>query len=261
MLLKPITVDLCCYPDAVRPLLSGAKLYDSSCSPTARVIFIAKDRGYFLKCAPAGTLKREARMTQYFYEKSLSANVLQYISCEQDWLLTEKIHGDDCTAAKYLDHPKKLCEVLAELLVQLHSLPYADCPVPNHTALYLASAERNYLAGRFDSSFTSDYWGSITRKEAYHTLNKNGHLLHTDTLLHGDYCLPNVILNDWTLSGFIDLDSGGVGDRHVDIFWAVWTLFFNLKTNQYRDRFLDAYGRNRVDEEMLRVVAAIEAFG
>jgi hypothetical protein len=60
--------------------------------------------------------------------------------------------------------------------------------------------------------------------------------------------------------GFIDLGSGGVGDRHVDVFWAVWTLFFNLKTDRYRERFIDAYGREKINEDMLRVVAAIEVF-
>jgi kanamycin kinase len=92
-------------------------------------------------------------------------------------------------------------------------------------------------------------------------VEKRGHLLKTDTLLHGDYCLPNIILNDWEFSGFIDLDHGGVGDRHVDIFWATWTLAWNLKTHNYRERFFDAYGRDKVDEDMLRVVAAVEVFG
>ena len=87
------------------------------------------------------------------------------------------------------------------------------------------------------------------------------HLLKCDVLLHGDYCLPNVMLDDWTFAGFIDLGNGGVGDRHIDLFWGIWSLEFNLKTNQYRERFLDAYGRDRVDEHMLRVVAAAEVFG
>jgi kanamycin kinase len=38
-------------------------------------------------------------------------------------------------------------------------------------------------------------------------------------------------------------------------------LGFNLHTNAYRGRFFDAYGRDRVDEEILRVVAAAEVFG
>ena len=58
-----------------------------------------------------------------------------------------------------------------------------------------------------------------------------------------------------------DLDTGGVGDRHVDLFWGAWTLRYNLGTDAYRDRFFDAYGRDRIDPERLRVVAAAEVFG
>ena len=43
MTLTPVSVHVEEYPAELRPLLSGAKLYDSSCSPEARVIFIDKD--------------------------------------------------------------------------------------------------------------------------------------------------------------------------------------------------------------------------
>lgn len=86
-------------------------------------------------------------------------------------------------------------------------------------------------------------------------------LLQTDTLLHGDYCLPNVVLDDWKLGAFIDLESDGVGDRYLDLFRGAWTLTYNLKTNAYRQRFFDAYGRDRVDRERRHLVAACEMFG
>ena len=45
-------------------------------------------------------------------------------------------------------------------------------------------------------------------------------------------------------------------------FWGgAWTLWFNLKTNKYHDRFLDAYGRDKIDESLLKVIAAAEVFG
>ena len=59
----------------------------------------------------------------------------------------------------------------------------------------------------------------------------------------------------------VRLDSGGVGDRHIDLFWGIWTLFFNLKTSAYCQRYLDVYGRDRVSEDALRTIAAIEVFG
>ena len=92
-------------------------------------------------------------------------------------------------------------------------------------------------------------------------MRENGENLHPEVLLHGDYCLPNIILNGWDFSGFIDLDCAGVGDRHIDLFWGVWTLFYNLKTNAYYDRFLDVYGRELIEPELLRTVAAFEVFG
>ena len=97
--------------------------------------------------------------------------------------------------------------------------------------------------------------------EAWAVVEQHRHLFKNDTLLHGDYCLPNVMLDDWRFSGFIDLGNGGVGDRHVDLFWGAWTLNFNLHTDRYRDRFFDAYVRDKIDLDLLRIVAAAEAFG
>lgn len=261
MTLTPITINTNEYPAELHRLLSNAKLYDSSCSPEARVIFIDKDGGYFVKSAPKGNLEREAALTRYFHGKGLSAEVLSYISDEHDWLLTAKIQGDDLTAPKYLEQPERLCDIFAERLALLHAVDFSDCPIQNHTERYLDRAARNKRAGTFDKSHFPDSFGYTSAEEAWAVVEKHGHLLKTDTLLHGDYCLPNIILDDWRFSGFIDLDSGGVGDRHVDVFWGIWTLWFNLKTDKYRQRFIDAYGRDKVDEEMLLIVAAIEVFG
>lgn len=262
MKLTPVSIDIRRYPVELHPLLSGVKLFDSSCSPEAKVIFIDKDGGYFLKSAPKGSLAREAAMTKYFHSKKLAAEPLAYLSDENDFFLTAKIHGGDCTTDKYMQQPERLCDLLAEQLLYLHEQDFTDCPVPNHTEIYLAGAERNKRLGYFDNNlFLEKSFRHTSAEEAWTVVEKQGHLLQTDTLLHGDYCLPNIILDDWSFAGFIDLDNSGVGDRHVDLFWATWTLFFNFKTDKYRQRFIDAYGRGRVDEELLHLVAAAEVFG
>lgn len=249
------------FPAFLHPLLSSAPVYDSSCSPMARVWFIDKDGGYYLKTAPKGSLQKEAALTRFFHSKSLSAEVLAYESLEKDWLLTTRIPGEDCIFPAYLEQPKKLCDTTAELLRQLHSTDHSSCPIPDRTADYLASARRNYENGAFDAQLFPDNWGYSSPEEAWRVVEEHSHRLKTDTLIHGDYCLPNIMLDNWKFSGFIDLDAGGVGDRHVDLFWATWTLNFNLKTDAYRERFLDAYGRADVEEDLLRVIAAIEVFG
>ena len=85
----PIHTDIEQFPAAFHALLADAAIYDSSSSKAARVFFIDKDKGYFLKSAPKGALETEAELTRFFHKKQLSAEVLSYLSSENDWLLTE----------------------------------------------------------------------------------------------------------------------------------------------------------------------------
>ena len=249
------------FPGFVRPLLDRACVYDSSCSPAARVWFLEQDGGYYLKCAPKGTLQREAELTRFFHEKGMAARVLAYESLERDWLLTERVSGEDCIHPDYLADPRRLCDTTAELLRWLHGQDPSGCPAANRTAEYLKTAERNYRAGVFDLRLFSDKWAYSSPEAAWQVIEERGGELKSDTLLHGDYCLPNIMLDNWKFSGFVDLDTGGVGDRHVDLFWGMWSLQFNLKTDAYEKRFLDVYGRETMDESLFSVIAAIEAFG
>ena len=43
-------------PQDIRQFILGANIYDSSCSPDARVYFIDKGNGYYLKCDGGGKL-------------------------------------------------------------------------------------------------------------------------------------------------------------------------------------------------------------
>ena len=258
-LLTTIPTDI---PQKLMPLLLGAPVWDSSCSPEARVLYIERDGGLYLKSAAAGTLAREAEMTRFFHSRGMGTEVLDYFGeGGKDWFLTAAVKGEDLTHEFYTSNPERLCDTLAERLRMLHECSTEGCPVADHTSEYLARAAKNYQNGNYDASLFPDNWGYTSPEEAWSVLEKNRHLLETNTLLHGDYCLPNVMFDGWEFSSFIDVGNGGVGDRHVDLFWGAWTLFFNLHTDAYRDRFLDAYGRDCVEEEKLRIIAAAEVFG
>ena len=257
---KLIIPKLDAFPEELRPVLLGGAVYDSSCSAQARVYYIEKEGGIYLKCSPAGTLQREAAMTAFFHSKGLTAEVLGYISGEQDYLLTRRIPGEDCIWPKYLEDPKRLCAITGELLRSLHETDIAGCPVPDRTEEYVTAAHRGYRENLYEADLFPDNWGYATAEDAWKDVQTYGPYLKNDTLLHGDYCLPNILLDDWKFSGFIDLDSGGVGDRHVDLFWGAWTLRFNLHTDAWCSRFLDAYGRDKIEPEILRAIAAFEVF-
>lgn len=257
----PISPDLSRFPARFSEFLEGAALYDSSCSRAAKVYYIDKGAGYYLKSAAKGTLEREAAMTRYFHSKALAAEVLAYAQLEQDWLLTARVPGEDCIHHACLEHPERLCDLLGELLRDLHDTDFSGCPVPDRTGEYIDTVCRNYQNNRYDGSLFPDNWGFASPEEAWAVVREYAPHLKADTLLHGDYCLPNIMLDGWRFTGFIDLDNAGVGDRHIDLFWGVWSLQYNLKTDAYRDRFLDAYGRDRFRPEILKAIGAFEVFG
>lgn len=259
-------------PSAIRRLARGRTIHDTSSSPEARVYSLSSatdstsDPALFVKTAAAGTLAHEARMDVVFHELGLGPEVIEYLpdgETRADWLVTRAVIGDDCTASRYLADPERLCDLLAVRLRTLHELfrtqrsRLTALGIPDVRARYLENIERGWRDGRFDPQFRP----RTTAADAHRIAAEAADELRTDALLHGDYCLPNIILDDWRFSGFIDLDHAGLSDRHIDVFWGAWTLWFNLHTNAYHDRFLDAYGRDVIDEGKLDAIAAMECFG
>ncbi|MDE7324756.1 MAG: aminoglycoside 3'-phosphotransferase [Lachnospiraceae bacterium] len=243
------------FPKELHPYLVGAKIYDSSSSPRAKVYYISS--GYYLKVGERGTLLREALMAGWFYENGLGVKVVCYIGGDRDYMLTEAAKGEDCLSC--LDDPKQLCGVMAEAMKMLHSMPLLDLP---DSAAY-ESCQAALISGKgdYDGSILMPGFMISSKEEAWELMQENKHRLKHDTLIHGDFCLPNIMVKNGKFSCFIDLAMAGAGDKHIDLYWALWSLQHNLGTEKYTDYFLDLYGRKNFEYDMIRVVAAFEAFG
>ena len=80
-----------------------------------------------------------------------------------------------------------------------------------------------------------------------------------ESLVHGDACLPNIVVGDDGSTGYIDLGDTVVGDVEIDLSAAVWSLEYNLGPGFGR-AFLTAYGRpdaTERDVDRLRAMYAI----
>lgn len=62
-----------------------------------------------------------------------------------------------------------------------------------------------------------------------------------NVLIHGDYCLPNVLVRDGKFSALVDVGRSGLGNPEDDLAAGVWTLQYNFGKGFARP-FLDAYG-------------------
>ena len=75
-----------------------------------------------------------------------------------------------------------------------------------------------------------------------------------NTVIHGDFCLPNIILHRSKVSGFVDLGQVTVGDPWVDYAWCLWSLKYNLKTDAYHQLLLDELGITFDEEKYKKYV-------
>ena len=239
---KKITINVAEYPAELHPFLANANVYDSSCSPNAQVLY--SDLGFYIKIAEAGVLAKEAELAMIFAKKGLGTEVVMYLSQEnekgatvvKDYLVTREAKGED--GLSLLTEPERLCEALAEAMKYLHSQSTKGAPISKAMEAY---------AGKIEDADSASV--------------ENVHKLKCDTLIHGDFCLPNIMFNDGKFSAFIDLGLAGVGDKHIDIYWVLWSLNYNLKTDKYTDYVLNLYGREKVDMEVLKAVSEVEKLG
>ena len=66
-----VTPEMAEIPVEYHSLFLGNNVYDSSCSPFAKVYYIEKDAGYFLKKSEKGSLEKEALLNSYFEKKGI----------------------------------------------------------------------------------------------------------------------------------------------------------------------------------------------
>ena len=246
-------------PGELRRFVGTGGVIDRSGHSPAKVYETGE--GFFIKCDAPGELAREHQMTELFFRLGMGPEPVRYLTADRDYLVTRKVSGRDLTKA--LDDPLRVCRILADALRTLHAQPAerASVPVSGRYQRYMASADGPFDGGYYDPSVYMDPYRLSSKEEAWEVMQGGRHLLRCDALIHGDACLPNVIEENGAFRSFIDVAMGGLGDRHIDLYWALWSLRYNLGTDAYADAFLDLYGRENVREEVFRVIAAFEAFG
>lgn len=245
-------------PEELLRWIGSSPVYESSGMSGARTVYVDQDGGAYLKIADRGSLSLASQMQTYFATHRMSSPVLRYLSADRDYMITAPVKGEDGTSEKYLADPNRLSEIFGQSLRLLHDVDVFDCPVKDRmSGLIGVAASTPIQQSHLDD--IADYIGAARADSAPAEIAAMSGLLRNDVLIHGDYCLPNIILDDWVFEGFIDVADGGVGDRHYDLVWGLWTLNWNLKSPRYGQRFLDAYGWDRIDKDRLRVCGLLAA--
>ena len=177
------------------------------------------------------------------------------------YLLMSAIPGVDAAtlAVEEWMAPAQLVRLLAIGLRQIHAVPVVDCPFDHRLAHELVAAQRRVEQGRVDEEdFDAERQGrsaSSLLEELFATAPTEEELVFT----HGDYCLPNIMLAENRVSGFIDIGLAGIGDRYRDLALVRRSLIRNCGA-EWVPLFFETYGLPRPDEKKLAFYQLLDEF-
>jgi len=168
-----------------------------------------------------------------------------------EWLLTEALSGLVATDEDLMSDPPTLVPILAKGLHTFHEAPIRSCPFDFRLSTALEHIRARVSAGLVDpvSDFHPEYQ-HLTPEEAFKELQTTAPSTEDIVLCHGDYCLPNVLIDNGQVSGYLDLGELGLADRWWDLAVATWSVTWNLGPG-WEDLFLETYGME-VDQERMR---------
>ena len=138
-----------------------------------------------------------------------------------------------------LESGRRVAEMMAAAARGLHDLklPITEIKFPNWAGYYISSmfgvlrdkplgddvSKSRYIEGL---SGVCPELVDAPRDEIISRAREALPRLKCHTPVHGDFCLTNVFFSDdgWQM---IDFPASGLGDRHIDLFWAIWSLWRN----------------------------------
>ena len=136
------------------------------------------------------------------------------------YLLMSKARGCMSCNRRYMEQPYELMSLLAEGMKQLWQVDTTDCPKVRSLDEMLAEAEYRVANNLVDMDLVEpETFGEKGFRDPAALLDwLVAHKPQEEwALTHGDYCLPNIFLNNGTVSCFIDIGDMARSDRWRDI--------------------------------------------
>ena len=253
-------------PDEILASLEGLETdgtnhKTASESSVYRFADAADKRAAFLKIqepswSPPLSLERDAM--QWLSGKLDVPEVIAYhVEGSTEYLVTRELPG----AASYeceLD-PERLIQLLADALQDIHAIPMKGCPFDKTPVALIDRGRDRIRAGIVTQKMVAEEGMDGSPDEALDELAVSMPAIEGPVINHGDYCLPNILIDQGSVSSFIDLGYVGIGDPYRDYTAAQYSVRRNLG-DEWVQPFFDACGVEALDETRLKWYRQIQAF-
>lgn len=187
------------------------------------------------------------------------------ISNDCAWLVTTAVPGRSAADHWPADQRPEVIDALADFTQTLHGLPIENCPFERSLAVTMPAAAHAVVQDLVDLDRLDPAYAHWTPQqlleEAYATVPAFEDLV----VCHGDFCLPNVLLDPDTLrvTGLIDVGRLGRADRYADLALATRSIA-SAQNPQYSvhdaDRYLSRYGIEQADTNRVTFYRLLDQF-
>ena len=242
----------------------GKNLRTKSCADVflythpEKEVFFLKVRNTQLAPQEADLLAEKTAISWLQGQLNVPEVVLFYVEGDTQYLLMTQVAGVSGVHREAMNDISNLIREFASGLREIHSIDIDSCPFDWRMERYVSWVEGLIEMGALDNQVPAGRTKSFLREELSRIkagLPKEEDLVFT----HGDYCLPNIILQNGHLPGFIDWGYAGIGDRYRDFVAADYTIRRNLGS-EWVSLFFEEYGLGELDEERLLAYRRVHDF-
>jgi kanamycin kinase len=157
-------------------------------------------------------------------------------------LVTDALPGRDGTDDVWKADLPRHVTALARGLAAFHRAVDEEwCPFRFEVGRALDHVERRIARDEIKSGDFHDVHQHLSPRAALALLEKTMPDFEDLVVCHGDYCAPNMLLEDGRVTGYVDLGELGVADRWWDIAVGAWSVGWNFGTD-YEPLFYESYG-------------------
>ena len=178
----------------------------------------------------------------YFYEQTPN----------YEYLFLSTIAGTIACEPIFAEKLPRLIQILAEALHMVHSLPITNCPFQQDISARLLAIKRLIASGRLDTEQFLARHQDLSPQDWYAQLEKLRPPTETLVFTHGDFCLPNILIDPqkMEISGLIDWGHAGIADYHQDLVDTCWSLGHNFSPD-WIPTLQATYGQQLIDPKKL----------
>jgi aminoglycoside phosphotransferase len=194
----------------------------------------------FVKRGPA--LGREHLRLLWCQARLPVPRLVEFTPGEVDVLITEALVGSAASDRRANPDTALVAQLLADAWRLVHTLPVDACPFDTSTDALLQAAEHAVATASYDV-WDDDLDMMRPAADVLDELMTARPPKPERVVVHGDACLPNVLIDGDRVTGFVDLGFLGVGDA----WWDVATCLTSMRRPGNAiahacERFIDAYG-------------------